>query len=140
MKDADAFILFPTGPSARPEWVLVRAGRAGSSSASVSPDGETEPDAVARRLAAELRRLGYAGRGVTLAVPAGWCMAATVDADAAGFDRKAMLYRLEERLPIAVEEFVADFVEAPDGGRVLGVCGRIDVLRPWLDALERAGV
>ncbi len=32
------------------------------------------------------------------------------------FARGAMLYRLEEQLPVAAEDVVADFIRRPDGG------------------------
>src|SRR5205823_5654772 len=44
----------------------------------------------------------------------------------------------EERLPLAAEEVVADFIS--HDGSALGVCARLDELRVLVDALESRGV
>ena len=94
---------------------------------------------IAERVAEELSRLGYAGEGVTLALASGECLAASIDT--AGLprgDRKALLYRLEEKLPMAAESVIADF--AGGSQRVLGVCVREDAVLPLVNALEHCGV
>lgn len=100
---------------------------------------ETTPTQTAGQLAVALKAAGYDGQGVVLAIPSGWCLAAAFATDdlPAG-DRRAMLYRLEEKLPLAAEAVIADFVS---GERMaLGVCVRRDAVQPLVDALEAAGV
>src|SRR5688572_27703816 len=99
-----------------------------------------EPGAPVERLA-ELaadvtRRAGYRGEPVLLAIPSAWCFAASISTTdlPSRRDRGARLFRLEERLPLAAEEFVADFIDS--GPRSLGVCARLDQLRPVVEALE----
>jgi type II secretory pathway component PulL len=78
---------------------------------------------------------------VILAIQSGWCLAARVSLDGvARHDRQALAYRLEEKLPLAAEEFVADFISDARGQTALGVAARVEQLRPWVEALERAGV
>lgn len=95
----------------------------------------------AAAIAVALRKAGLAGRPVTLALPSSWCLAATIRTDgvAAG-DARALTYRLEERLPVAAEAVVADFIPAPDASHALGVCVRTDRVKPLLTMLEAAGV
>src|SRR5258708_9296196 len=55
--------------------------------------------------------------------------------------RRAMIYRLEEKLPIGAEDVVADFVPAgPADEQVLGVCAQKAALAPLVEALEENGV
>jgi type II secretion system protein L len=123
----DAFILF----SGDAEWLITRV-RAGS----------VEQRRVAHEEAATaLGALGHAGQGVLLGVPSHWCLAASISLEGlGGSDRRAMLYRLEEKLPLAAEELVADFVPADDGGSALGIAARVERLRPAVEMLETAGV
>src|SRR5687768_8458701 len=93
-------------------------------------DVPAEPGApvehVAELAADAMRRAGYRGAPVLLAIPSAWCFAASIsNADLPRRrDRGARLFRLEEKLPLAAEEVVADFIDA--GDRSLGVCARIE--------------
>ena len=101
---------------------------------------KASPAQVAPGVGAALRAQGYAGESVLLALPSSWCFAASIETgDLPKHDRKAMLYRLEEKLPLAAEGMVADFVPRRDG-QAVGVCARIELLRPLLDALEAVHV
>ncbi|QOV90973.1 type IV pilus biogenesis protein PilM [Humisphaera borealis] len=92
-------------------------------------------------LAAAVQKAGVAGKPLVLALPSSWCLAATFPVTGLPRgDHKAMLYRFEERLPIAAESVVADFIISPAGDMCLGVCTRTERVRPWVDALEAAGV
>lgn len=53
-----------------------------------------------------------------------------------------MTYRLEEKLPIAAEDVVADFIEggAAADAEALGICVRRTALAPVVEALEESGV
>lgn len=143
MKRAETYILFPTGTGAATGWLVARAEPQRSATAPVQLAGGENRDDVARLIAEALGRLGHAGQGVTLAIPSGWCMSVTIDAGGARLDRKGMLFKLEEKVPLAAEELTADFAAPADGAGPqarLAVCSRVDALRPWLEALERAGV
>jgi type II secretory pathway component PulL len=127
---ADAFIIFPQSGAWR-----IGAMRGGEPQLRDVPAGAD----IAQNVAAALRELGYASQGAILALPTAWCIVATITAgDLPRHDRKAMLYRLEEKLPIPAEEFVADFAHSAD--RALGVAVRIAQVKPLIDDLENAGV
>ncbi|MDB5325532.1 MAG: hypothetical protein JWM57_1101 [Phycisphaerales bacterium] len=83
---------------------------------------------------ANLREKG----GLILAVPSQWCMCATIDvAKLPRTRRKAMLYRLEDKLPLPVEGIVADFIES--GESALGIAGQLRLLHPIVSAVEEGG-
>ncbi len=104
------------------------------------PEEGATPQAIAKRVAGEMRRMGYAGQGTVLALGAGECLAASIQTnDLPRGDRKAMLYRLEEKVPLAAEHVVADFAIGAEG-RALGVCVREDAVAPLLNSLESHGV
>lgn len=110
-----------------PEWIDVPVGFA-------SP-----ADEIAEQIAGALARSGYNGGTVMLAARWEWCMAASIStANLLRRDRNAMRFRLEEKLPLPAEEVVADFVAAGDSA--LGVCVRLDEIKPFVDALESRGV
>jgi hypothetical protein len=92
---------------------------------------------------AALKSAGHRGESILLALPSAQCLAAPIAT--AGLPakdrRRAMAYRLEEKLPIAAEDVVADFIPAPaDSPCAFGVCTRTAGLAPTIDALEAAGV
>lgn len=102
-----------------------------------------DEDAVEGRVDAAMQRLsalGYAREPIVLGLPSSWCLSATIPTD--GLERssrrRAMLYRLEEHLPVSAEQVVADFVD--DGrGEAAGVCVEIDRVRPIIMAMESRG-
>lgn len=134
-----SYILFPHGPL----WQIagVNGGHVTFTDI-LPPEGDprnTPAKAIAERLAAELGRLGYTGQGVMLALGADDCLAASIEIQGlARGDRKAMLYRLEEKLPMAAESVICDFVVHEQ--RALGVAVREDVVSPLLHSLESLGV
>jgi len=87
-----------------------------------------------------LAKLGYRG-GVCLGVSSAQTLVATIDCG--GIPRKdrrrAMLFRLEEHLPIDAEDFTADFLTAA-GGLALGVAVETAPLACLIDQLAEAGV
>jgi hypothetical protein len=87
-----------------------------------------------------LKELGYRGQDVALAVPSQWCLCGTITtADLPRKSRRqAMVYRLEQQLPLPVEEITVDFIESH--GQALGVCVQNSVLTPIVDALEGQGI
>jgi hypothetical protein len=124
-----AFILFPRSSV----WRVAVVDS--SSRARWADAGATVQDVVQA-----LKQLGYgAGSTLMLAIPSKWCMAASVGTSGLPRrDRRALLFRFEEKLPLAAEEIVADFVGSRE--KLLGVCVRLDLLRPLVDALEAEGV
>jgi type II secretory pathway component PulL len=80
---------------------------------------------------------------VVVAIPSAWCLAARVESSVnARDDHKTLLFRLEEKLPLAAEQIVADFILQEHSGRAhaLGVAARLEVLRPLVAAVEAAGL
>jgi hypothetical protein len=128
----DPLTLFPADAAAGEAW---RLGRAVDGTPRVDPlpvGADPTPEAVAAAVAA-------AGGGpVTLALPSGWCLSATVDT--AGVPRSGLLFRLELALPLASEDVAADFLPHPRKPTALGIAVAVDRVRPWVDALEAAGV
>jgi len=101
---------------------------------------EAPGDEVASRAAEVLEKKGYRGEGILIALPSSWCFSASVQTgDLPRNDRKAMAYRLEEKLPVAAEAVVADFV-VRQGGEGLGVSAKLDPMKALIDALEGRGV
>src|SRR5438046_5218327 len=107
------FILFPTdgawriGATHSSEWPRVDELQISTASA---------PEEVARVIVSALRERGWrAGTPVVLAVPANRCLVASIQTiGLPPRDRKALLYRFEEKLPVAAEEIAADFVHHAD--------------------------
>jgi len=85
--------------------------------------------------------LGHAGQPVALALASSWCLCAAISTEdlERGRRRRAMGFRLEEHLPIATEDIVADYVDL-GGEQALGVCSPLEKLRPVVDGFEAAGV
>jgi len=139
---AQGYILFP----GTVEWRIGVGGGGGRAGGSIDVPISPGADAVAiaGAVAAALRGGGYRGQGVVLAPSSETCLCASVKT--AGLPpknrRRAMAYRLEEKLPIAVEDVVADFVpqDVADDDVTLGVCAQKRPLAEIVDALEAAGV
>ena len=97
---------------------------------------------VLRELDADVAALSQGGRGPRLAVALAsgrWLCGGISTADLPRRDRReAMLYRLEEKLPVAAEDLAAAFVET--GGRAMGVATDADALRGAIGPLAAAGV
>lgn len=128
------FILFPRNePGAA--WRVSRLAPEGPSFTDVAIPEDSTAEQTADAIAGAMSTLGHAGQAVVLAVPSAWCMAASIStADLPKQDRKALVFRFEEKLPLPVENVVADFV--PSDAGALGVCVRLDQVKPLVDALE----
>ena len=118
---AEPFTLFPPDADGGP-W---RAGTDGPTLAE-GPDARAALDGV-----------GHAGQPVALALPSRWCLCAAIET--AGLPKKnrrqTMAYRLEEKLPLAAEEVVADFIPGP-ADAAFGVCAAVATVGPVIAALE----
>ncbi len=121
-------------------WRLVRAAGAAAKVHEV-PLGDP-PDAAraAARVAEMLTQWGCDGQ-VTLGLPAGMVLSAGIDCgDLPRRDRRsAMIYRLEEKLPVEAERFTADFATAPSG-RAFGVAAITEPVLAVIEQLTHAGV
>jgi type II secretory pathway component PulL len=82
----------------------------------------------------------HRGARVVLALPSPWCLSATIDTIGLSLrDRRAGIFRLEEKLPVAAEDVVADIVPSVGRRSALGVCVRMDRLRDVVSLVESAG-
>ncbi len=94
---------------------------------------------------ATLRGKGYRREGVILVPPPEWCFCSGVST--VSLPRKhahsALLYRFEEKLPIAMEELVADLAlpkAKSTSARVLGVAVQLAKLQEIVEGLEAEGI
>jgi type II secretory pathway component PulL len=101
------------------------------------PEGTPVTEQV-QALRQQLAGAGLVPGEVVLAIPSAWCLNAMVDCDGdARGDSKALLFALEEQLPIAAEDVVADFI--CHEGKAFGVCASRLKLAPLVEALESQG-
>ena len=132
-----SYILFLHGDT----WQIARvdAGRV-SFFDMLPPDANSTVAQIATKVAQQMQHIGYQGQPTMLAVASKDCYAARIDiSDLPGNDRKAMVYRLEENLPIPAESFVADFVMHPKK-HALGVAVVENTISPVVHALESSGI
>ena len=133
-----AFVIF-AGEDA---WQIGAAKPQGLVVVDVATGPDDDPAEAAQLAAEALKNEGYTGggRGVVLAVPSGWCLCASIDTDGLSHQntRPTMVYRLEEKLPVAAEDLIADFI--PHNGQSLGVCIESSKILPIIEALEKRGV
>jgi len=103
--------------------------------------GESDLARRAKRVRQALKSHGHGGEPILLARSAPDCLTATVSTE--GVDRanrrRTLAFQLEEHLPLAAEDVIADYLEHPDG-RALAVATELADLRGTIDALEQAGV
>jgi hypothetical protein len=97
--------------------------------------------AAADKVAETLQGFGYAGEPVCLGLPSNMVMAAQVDSTnlPRRNRRTAMLYRLEEQLPLEAERLTADFLPAA-GGRSLGMAVDTGRVRAIVDRLAEVSI
>jgi type II secretory pathway component PulL len=97
--------------------------------------------AVARAVADAMTELGYDGRDVCLGLPSSMALAERIDGgNLLRKDRAAaMLYRLEEQLPVDAEQLTVDFLPLP-GRKALGVAVETTKLARIVDALADRGI
>jgi len=107
----------------------------------VAFDESEGPASAADQLPAALGELGWTGAAICLALPSSMVLSAQVEVD--GLPRRqrdrAMLYRLEEQLPVEAEGLTACFCP-PAGGRSMGAAVRTGAVRPIVDALAEADI
>jgi hypothetical protein len=132
-----------------PYWILLQDGARfriarvqGESATWCAVEGADDTPEIydVSAIAEALDQAGYRGEGVSVLLDSATCMAAQVLVEGRGASRnhKAMSYALEEYLPIAAEDSVADFVVS--GSTALGVAADLAELRELLDELAIAGI
>ncbi len=93
-----------------------------------------------KQLADTLTKHGYTGEGLALVLPSDGCLCAGIDVE--GLPRRqarsAMLYRLEEKLPVAAEQVMADFIVGEK--HALGICLLTEKWSPVINAFKSAGI
>jgi len=122
----------------------ITVAEADATEPSAVPDPTPQASGPPFAVAAALGELGYDGRGVCLGLPSE--MVYTGQVDCTGLPRRprrsrrtAMLYRLEDHLPLDAERLTADFLP-PVGGRSLGLAVETEHVQAILDSLAAAGV
>ncbi len=92
-------------------------------------------------LAEAMKELGYDGRPVRVGLPSEMVFAARIDCTGLGRTgrRQAMLYRLEEQLPLDAEGLSAVFLPACNGTSI-GLAVQMERMRKIMDALAGIGV
>lgn len=121
-----------------------RVGLGGGSNGVELIDLIVEPNAPLAQVAQQVGRVldEHGGRrsGAVLALPSQACLCALISLE--GLPKKdlaqAMLYRLEEKLPLAAEDVVAQFVSLEN--EAFGVCTSRDSLSAVVQALGAAGI
>src|SRR5271167_1962222 len=98
---------------------------------------QSDPADIAEKLPAALDRAGCRGGPIVFALASADCLAATIPTNALPRRdrRRAMEYRLEGKIPLAIEDVRADFVT--HNGRSLGVCVQTEKITAAMDVLRR---
>ena len=127
-----AVIFLDDGP-----WRIVLTNTADSDVIKIDDDGSSEQRVD--KVYECLQQAGCHNRPVILALPSTWCAAGVVSLDDLPRKdrREAMAYRLEEKLPVAAENFSADFVYHKN--EALGICAIHDKIKPIVDVFESQG-
>jgi len=122
-------------------WEAARADDEGVEVRVVEAPSDGPPEAAAPALVESLRELGYRGRGLCLALPSSWLLVGRVEqADLPRRGRHAaLLFRLEDQLPLDAEQLTADFLAGP-AGTALGVAVQTERVCPLLEALAEQGL
>jgi hypothetical protein len=96
---------------------------------------------MAAKAADALRELGHGGRAVCLGLPSDMVLPARTGCGnlPRRQRRQALVYRLEEQLPLDAERFTADFLP-PIGDSCLGLAVETSAVREIIDELVAAGV
>ena len=118
-------------------WSVCRCDGHNVESIDVETFGSATQTAAA--LATTLRDNGYAAQPAILGLPSHEVLVARVPIEPRQ-DHQAKRFALEEQLPLAAEEFVADFVLSPEKDHALGIVTATTNVKPVLDALEQQQV
>ena len=87
-----------------------------------------------------LGELDHRGESLVVALPSMWCLCGSIALDGLPRQRHqrrtAMMYLLEEQLPVEVEQLACDFLVGPERRNALGVACRLDLVEPLVGALQ----
>lgn len=106
-------------------------------------DDEYTPTDIADAAINYLNEHDYDGSSIVLGLEASQCLSASINTSdlPRRATRQSLIYRLEEKVPIPAEDFVADFVKSPANHTpVIGICAQSDELQQLVDALESKGI
>jgi len=117
-------------------WRLGRLEADGATFFDVEAPVDGTPADAAAAIQATLAGHGYLGEGVVLGLESAACLAADIQLDAAlpSQSRQVLSYELEQWLPLAAEDMVADYVF--HGQRALGVAVEVATVAALIEALE----
>jgi hypothetical protein len=120
-----------------PGWRVAKVSDRGGELRELDEQGDDGIAAVAKAL----KDWGCDGTGVVLGLPSSMVYAAQIDSTSLPRTQRrlAMLFRLEEKLPLDIERLTVDFLP-PASGRLLGVAVETKRLAAMLEALTSAGV
>ncbi len=122
-------------------WQVARSYQGDVELREVTVEDAAEPLESAAEVRKALDELGYKGQGVCLGLPSERVLAGRINCG--NLPRKqrrtAMLYRLEEQIPIEAERLTAAFLPAI-GGQALGLAVETAPVRSLVDELFGAGV
>ena len=126
---------------AAPETQTWHVARVNASECRIVPvEGTESHESFAERIATALQGLKYSQESTLLAIPSSMCLCASVDNT--GLRQRSrnsgLLFRLEEQLPIAIEEMVADFIDGESHS--LGVATLIETASAMINSLESLGI
>lgn len=124
----------------RQKWRLIVRSGTDAQAVELPATGDKIDAETAREVRSVMREHGYGGDGIALGIPSEWALSARISTGRLPRHgrRQAMAFRLEEQLPLAAEEFVADFVE--HAGTALGVAVEAERLGEMIGDLESAGI
>lgn len=133
---AEPFVIFVEGMS----WRIGNVAEAGPRFCDIEIDEGSNLSHTAQRTAEAMAQQGYEGQAVAMALAANECLCASIETPTLPrkHNLQEMSYRLEGQLPIATEEYVAQFIEC--GDHALGVCVQIARISPIVDALEQHAI
>ena len=123
------------------QWIVMLSDGEHATISETDIDSEDLNDAdLAEAIAAQLTADGYDGSGVLVALDSEECLAVTanVDPSVRSSGRHAVMYELEQYLPLAAEAFTADYHEHSKG--LFAVVVETGLFLPLLQALEDRGV
>lgn len=134
---SDQYIVFADDS----RWRAARAGGGATAVEEVDFAPDSPMDARVTALALKLAEMGRDGEPVLLALPSTWCLCGSINTgDLPRSNRRgAMGYKLEEHLPVSIEDVTADYVSA-GAGAALGVCTETSRLEPLVRALAAGGL
>jgi len=123
------------------DWLVVRTAGTEVTTREVIIREDTSENPALVEVATVMKELGYRGEDICLGLPSGMIFAGLVDCQGLPRNQKrtAMLFRLEEQLPMDAEALTVDFLP-PVVGKSLGVAVETQRVRDLIDALASAGI